>query len=157
MTNAEYYLNEIKSLMFTFDDQHHIRLGVVDNKPVLCNTTKCSRCELHLFRSCRSAFLRWLFKEYKEPLILTFRQRLFCELMYTGYLVRNPSGNLHYFKIKPEKDKHGYWGSDTYDPSSTVVPKELIEFSFITRKDEDPWNIEDLVQLPFEDENNITS
>lgn len=47
--------------------------------------------------------IKWLAEEYVEPVKLNKKERLFCELVETGYVARDSNNRLYWYKNIPNK------------------------------------------------------
>ncbi len=131
MTNGEFYRTTILDIIKDYPNLEGIPVGLKNGMPILCNSIGCGECDLEHPSFCTVKLIEWLFEEYKTPLVLTYRQRLFCELMKSGYIVRNLTGDLHYFSNEPVRDEQNYWNSEISDPHEFIVSTSLVEFPFM--------------------------
>lgn len=156
MTNFEFYKDEILKILtsdlYTF--------AIINNKIDKClNFHSCEKCMFGKEKSCRVAKLKWLYEEHVEKPKLTKKERLFCELMEHGWIVRDVFDYLHYHSHKPIKKEMIHW---CHDPKFMGITNKkcfiLADlygtndlFTFIKNEDSKPWSIEDLLQLDVED------
>lgn len=117
----------------------------VNGKITDCRSLKCEYCD---FKNvlCRKEVLDWLYEEYKEPLKLTKRERMFCELARTGWITRDNSSHINWYITKPFKG-HYQWatGTDNYIKLDTLRLNS--EFKFVKWEDKEPWSVQDLLKL----------
>lgn len=82
---------------------------------------------------------------------LTKGERAFCELIGSGYIVRDKNCDLTWHEKKPKKSMDcGVW----YQFDGKHIDLELfneIPFMFITWEDEEPWAVEALLMLEVEE------
>ena len=83
---------------------------------------------------------------YAEALpTLTRRERAFCEYMCGGYIARDMSGDLCWYRYKPEKFENFWSTPEDFDQV------EYADFAFIKWEDKEPWSVEDLLKLEVEE------
>lgn len=143
MTNFEYYKKEILEL--TNNDQAFM----VYKNGKIGNCDKCHDCKKCLFdsNSCNAKATKWLYEEHKEQPKLTKKERQFCELIETGYICRDNSGDLWWFKFRPNKTSSRCWDNGGQMNYMTKLP---CKFLFIKWEDEEPWKVEELLKLEVE-------
>ena len=143
MTNFEYYKKEILEL--TNKDMAFM----IDKNGKIGNCDTCHDCKTCLFDSntCNAKVIKWLYEEHKEQPKLTKKERQFCELVETGWICRDSSDELWWFKYRPNKN-----GSKCWDNGGTMnyISNLSCKFSFITWEDEEPWKVEELLKLEVE-------
>ena len=145
MTNFEYYKDEILKL----NDNRGFAL--VNGKPNGCTGTHCGNCEFGDASVCKNKALKWLYAEYIEKPKLTKRERLFCELVNIGWIVRDITGSVYYYTFKPGKEER-HW--ITGKPASGMRLNDFrfqLDFNFIKWEDEEPWSVQDLLKLEVEE------
>ena len=137
-TNFEFYKDEIWKL--TREGKRPAR---VNGELVDCSFIDCDECEFREFEfSCGATMLNWLYAEHIEKPKLTKRERMFCEVVQTGWIARNPNG-LFWFRDEPKRAVSIIWNSDKYKNISDFE----IGFEFIKCADEKHWAVEDLLKL----------
>ena len=152
MTNFEYYKEEILEIINNGDS-----LGVCKGKPVKCTSIECSECISSDGQGCDKGIYPWLYAEHTEQPKLTKKERQFCELVETGWIVRGELGDLNFWIKKPEKrhqGAYGYWMASSNDDekyNNGISNCLNIKFSFITWDDAEPWSVEDLLKLEVEE------
>lgn len=138
MTNFEKYQKEILNIVSKQS------LAVKEGKPASCDETNCNECMLEATQ-CVRELIKWLYAEAK--LILTAKERAFCEIVGEGYISRDKDGELFYSQSdKPYKDDE-IWVVDCND--YITLPGDLLEF--ITWEDEEPWAVKELLKLEVEE------
>ena len=110
MTNYEYFKDELIDLFSNYNSQQS-GIAVVDGRPVSCIGTDCGECELMGLNhhDCLPKRKVWLNAEHIEKPKLTKKERMFCELVETGWIVRCDGleeYNLFCFKNEPTKYPH---------------------------------------------------
>ena len=105
MTNFEYYEAEILEIINNGNS-----LGVCKGKPVRCTSIECSECISSDGSGCDKGIYNWLYAEHKEQPKLTKKERQFCDLVETGWIVRGELGDLNFWIKKPEKRHQGAYG-----------------------------------------------
>lgn len=149
MTNFEYYKDKILEITKT-----NYGFAFIDNKPVSCRYMRCSDCEFNNFNCvCGVERTKWLYEEHIEQPKLNKKERQFCELVETGWIVRNSDGKLTLFGNKPAKNYTSCWGGQYYHHINSSFFTKYINcnFSFITWEDEEPWSVEELLKLEVEE------
>lgn len=151
MKNFEYHKDKI--LEFVNDDED---FGCLENgKLCACNDMlKCEEC-IFYGNNCSSNIIKWLYEEHIEKPRLTKKERMFCELIETGWISRDENGDLYVRNYKPSKSR-GYWFGMCGKPKehgcdyiSNIIFHDV--FSFITWKDKEPWSVEELLKLEVEE------
>lgn len=161
MTNFEHYKKEILNIT-----DRGYNVAVVNNEPTACGYVQhCEECQLENKSEkwrCHLNRMKWLCEENveqpKKPK-LTKKERQFCELVETGWIARNKTGDLYFYE--PHEDKpYKLNSADTtiwrHDAMICFLSDEEcdlfhVPFSFITWDDEEPWSIEDLLKLEVEE------
>lgn len=148
MTNFEFYKDEI----FRCLGEENYGVAIINNKPERCEA-RCRSCiRQNIVGECVDKLLfEWLYAEHIEKPKLTKRERAFCEAVQTGWIARNSSEKLFWYKGEPYKHQYKYWtcvdvgfrmGMDMFD----------LPFDFIKWEDEKPWAVEDLLKLEVQEE-----
>ena len=139
MTNFEYWKDELAKIAKTDDD-----IGILHGKPVECNDVcGCENCDRD-GRCNEAALIDWLMQEHIEKSKLTKKERMFCELVETGWIARDKNIGLWWHNEKPSKGKTT-WSSGF---CSKLYP--TVNFPFIKWEDKEPWSVEDLLKLEVE-------
>lgn len=140
MLNAEYYKEKIKKVGLAF--------GFVNGEIVPCSGTDCNECDFSrdVVKGCSLKTTEWLISEHKEPITLTAREKHFVEFAKDGWLARDESGELYFYKDKPHKCGGGWWES-----VSCRLKAFGDFFPFIKRKDKEPWSVAGLRKLEVQD------
>ena len=141
MTNLEKYFEELKNIKNI--------IAIIDDKPVKCvPPTDCEQCKKYIQNGCCSdgKLIEWLAEEYVESVTLNKKERMFCELIETGYIARDRDGTLYWYKNIPNKRMR-----DWYDEAAQTLKRiddyPDIKFEFIKWEDKEPWSVEDLLKL----------
>ena len=154
MTNYEYYKEELIEL-FSQRTAEASGIAVVDGAPTACKRTYCGMCDLYELPesscndNCMSARKAWLNAEHIEKPKLTKKERMFCELVETGWISRDKYGALHYRTgdNKPNKKNDHWLGMvNCFCNYLSNWPIDL-DFFFITWNDKEPWSVEELLKL----------
>ena len=97
MKNWEFYEKELK--------EHTLSFAVKDNQVHWCSDVRCDECMFYMGESqqCDAARLKWLYQEYKEPVILTEDEKALCKLLGRGWITRNQYNYLLWYDNKPNK------------------------------------------------------
>ena len=148
MTNFEKHYNTIKE----YAEKNRL-FAIINNIPADCDGVgSCEKCYFYNNESyhCHSSiyYIKWLLKENH---ILTKEEHAFCEMVNTGYLVRDENGELWYSKEKPYR-RCSKW----VEPIFFMKPNLFPQFTFISWKDE-PHKIEDLLTYPVETKEGVTA
>ena len=149
MTNFEYFKDEIIKLLVDGRE-----MAVVDGEPIACKDTSCCMCDLkpNILKSCRECTKAWLNAEHIEKPKLTKKERQFCELVETGWIIRDIQGNLWCSKNKPAYiiDDEGCetWMSRAGILIDCRFPN--CKFEFVKHDDKEPWSVEELLKLEYE-------
>ena len=141
MTNFEFWKDTLAEIVKTGDD-----IAIVKGKPRQCTGINCNECERN--NMCVEAdLIKWLLSEHIEKPKLTKKERMFCELVETGWIARDADRRIWIFLKKPPKSDFG-WSEIGH--SMSHIFKDVNPFSFIKREDEEPWSVEDLLKLEVE-------
>lgn len=144
MTNFEYWKDTLKDIVNGTD-----ALAVVNGVPKRCSCVECSECDFDVeYCNSKTETLEWLLEEYIEKHKLTKKERMFCELVETGWIAKNNNNVVGWFKQKPHK-KSNYWLCEKEWFYANRVFQE-IDFPFIKKEDKEPWSVEDLLKLEVE-------
>ena len=142
MKNWEKYEERLKEIGTCFAATKD---GTVDE----CARTNCSVCTFYnLDISCELSRIKWLYQDYIEEPKLTKRERMFCELMQTGWIAKNQNGIVWIFSNKPHKVRDDWFGHSI----TRATEWFKLNFDSIKWEDEEPWTVEDLLKLEVEDE-----
>ena len=150
MTNFEKYKDEIARMALEAG-----AVAVMNEKPRLCANTSCQECDLKtgMTISCKRLAKEWAEAEYEEPLLLNEYELKFCEMIETGYIVKDEEKGLFWFKDKPIKTGR-HWGNPTGgavyrlngNGALNHLFKEQLEFDFITWKSGKVWSVEEILR-----------
>lgn len=134
MTNMEHYREEIEALNYD--------IALCNGKVVKCTGIGCHGCD-YQDEECSTKLIKWLMAEYKESVTLTAREKHFVEFAEDGWLARDESGELYFYKDKPHKRRRGWW------ENALCRLKAFGDlFPFIKWEDKEPWSVEELRKLP---------
>ena len=149
MTNFEFYESEILGIISGGKD-----LGVINDKPGACSYHSCDECKFKRTQ-CSKEVIKWLYEEHEETPKLTKKERLFCELVESGWIARDRRGHLYFFEdyIREPYKGENVWRHDaiTYFLADEETNLFHVPFTFIKWEDEKPWSIEDLLKLEVEE------
>lgn len=143
MTNFEFYKNEISRLAGAGKT-----FGVVNDKPVDCDTVVCINCDLR--GTCSLNTIKWLYAEHVERPKINKKTKDFFDLIETGWVARDSTGSLYVYTYtnKPAKGR-SLWiidsSNETMRLRECVLP--FLTLDFITWEDEEPWRVEDIRNL----------
>lgn len=117
------------------------------NKIMPCYGIECQKCLFHGPRVCSIARREWANAEYKEPKLFTDREIEFIKLFpEIKYLAKNYDGKLFAYRQKPFKDEErGWWTCDNDDILFKNLFGDLLKFSAIKWKDEEPTSREEIL------------
>lgn len=149
VTNFEFYKDVILKINDTYD-----RVAVKNGKPVSCNGTDCSQCELSEHPTgmdCQMKLIEWLYAEHIEQPKLTKRERAFCEAVQMGWIARDCEMHLFWFNKRPRLED-GFWYT-TVDNYIRLYGLEN-DFGFIKDIDAEPMEVADLLKLEVEEHGN---
>ena len=73
---------------------------------------------------------------------LTKKQRLFCELVETGWLARDYGGSLYWYRSKPAKVASAWNGRAAF---RHITITNIVDFPFIQWEDKEPYSIEEML------------
>lgn len=135
MKNWEFYEEEIKKYGFYF--------AMVNNKVSRCSITICSQCAFYTECSGNNNNrIKWLYQEYKEPIVLTDDEKALCKLLGRGWIARDKNGKLYWFENKPTNKINAEWITSI---TGTIINIDSVfpqcKFEFIKWGDEEPWEV----------------
>lgn len=148
-TNYEYYKDLIISLIAD-------KVAVtIDGSLVECENISCDYCKLDLkectVNNVKKTLCDFLNAEHIDQPKLTKRERAFCEAVQTGWIARDSGGDAYLYLEEPERDDvRQIWFSKMCDMWG--LEEIGLKFNFIRWEDENPWSIEDLLELEVMDE-----
>lgn len=143
MTNFEYWKKELEELVSKED-----YIAVMNGVPTGCLggfPRECRDCIFDEETCGEISLLEWLLEEHIEKLKLTKKERLFCELVETGWITRDKNGTIWWDGKRPTKRSLSWVGG-----GETLHVDAIAKFSFIKWEDEEPWSVEDLLKLEVE-------
>lgn len=135
-------------------------IAIINDEPKACyfnyNENTCKHCRRNLFKKDNEqmcsvhGLIEWLAEEYVEqPVTLNKKERLFCELVETGYIARDKNNKIYWYKDEPKKGLQGWVDLKKTLSSFNLIDNYSIElkFDFIKWEDEFPQKVEDLLKL----------
>ena len=144
MTNFEYWKDRILEIM-----DRGSTLALKNGNPTGCYDADCYNCGFHNeTRSCNKMRFEWLYSEHEERPKLTRRERKLCEALETGWIAANKSGNVYWYSNLPVKLYTMY---QIREGDSIRISGAGFHFDFIDFEDEEPWMVENLLQLEVEE------
>ena len=142
MTNFEYWKDRILEI-----NEDEV-VAIINGKPCDCSVGKCEVCDFfRKEKTCRQKFVEWLYSEHKEKPKLTKRERKLCEALETGWIAANKSGKVYWYNRLPIKGDNAYVNCG----KSMYISGAGFFFAFINFGDEEPWMVENLLQLEVEE------
>lgn len=89
MKNWEFYEGELRT--------YGINFAIEDNQMCSCAFVSCDRCMFSMSESCPcdATRVKWLYQEYKEPVVLTDDEKALCKLLGRGWIARDKNDYLH--------------------------------------------------------------
>lgn len=139
MTNMEFYRDEIEEIM---DEGHDVAV-TKDGVPVKCRVSiYCNECALG--GQCERELIKWLMSEHEDKPTITARERHLLEFIQTGWIARDTSDGVWWFKKRPEK-REAMW--DTLGSRCHITGLVEDVLSFIDWEDKEPWSVEELLKL----------
>ena len=136
MKNWEFYEEELKKYGFAFTME--------DNQICSCAFVSCDRCMFDMgeANSCDVPRMKWLYQEYKEPVVLTDDEKSLCKLLGRGWIARDKNGKLYWFENKPTSKINAEWITSI---AGTIINIDSVflqcKFDFIKWEDEEPWEV----------------
>lgn len=153
MKNKEKYANEIIKIACSgsiFGVNRH------DGNVSMCIHLKCRDCLFYdaINGCCSSDRLAWADSEYVERPVISKADRtlLKCLREYYKYLARDENGRLYSYSRKPAKGITKHMWISYYGYGSRVGDCFNADFPMIKWSDEEPWLVEDLLNLEVVDE-----
>lgn len=145
MTNFEYWKDRILEIT------EHDGLAVYSDKPLPCKEVNCSLCISNVDTAdtdvgCERHIIKWLYSEHEEKPKLTKRERKLCEALETGWIAADIYGDVCWFNHFPVKAITVY-----NELPSMYLSRAGFRFDFISFEDEEPWMVENLLQLEVEE------
>lgn len=135
MKNWEFYEKELK--------EHNLSFAMKDNQICWCSEVRCNECMFYMNhpRDCNKAKTEWLYQEHKEPIVLTEDEKALCNLLKTGFIVRNKDGRLFWFQHKPTHKSASEWLTISGNRAILNTAFPDCKFEFIKWEDEEPWEV----------------
>ena len=138
MTNFEKYKDQILKMA---KEQQQLSVAFANNQIFSCQDIFCGLCNFNSTINCTSNFIEWLYKEYKEPLKLTQKQRYFF-LSIEGQI----------WRIKREIDDYGnnVYRLQAQSGQIKIIPTFIFSCDILELN---KWyEIEELLQWPIKDD-----
>lgn len=136
MTNKEWLLKEMEKMS---DEELMRKIVGID---CLCDEQR-SKCKGRICEECR---LEWFKQEHKEKIKLSEAEKVILENIDTKYswIARDKDGTLCVYDVKPKKDIRIYdWVNGEYLFNLSVFSHL---FQFIKWENEEPYNIQELLE-----------
>lgn len=142
MTNFEYWKDRILEIA-----KNDAGLALNNGNPTECHHISCENCNFHSkTQICNLKRFEWFYSEHEEKPKLTKRERKLCEALETGWIAANKDGAVYWHGNFPVKAITVYNGSP-----SMYLSGAGFKFDFIDFEDEEPWMVENLLQLEVEE------
>lgn len=143
MTNFEYWKDRILEIIKSGDG-----LALKNGNPIGCYRTSCENCNFYNGEThyCNKKRFEWLYSKHEEKPKLTKRERKLCEALETGWIAANKSGKVYWYNRLPIKGDNAYVNCG----KSMYISGAGFFFAFINFEDEEPWMVENLLQLEVE-------
>lgn len=143
MTNFEYWKDRILEIVKSGGG-----LALKNGNPTGCYHTICENCNFYgKTDGCNVNKFAWLYSEHKDKPKLTKRERKLCEALETGWIAANKSGKVYWYNRLPIKGDNAYVNCG----KSMYISGAGFHFDFIDFEDEEPWMVENLLQLEVEE------
>lgn len=129
MKNWEFYEGELRT--------YGINFAMEDNQMCSCAFASCDRCMFSMSESCPcdATRVKWLYQEYKEPVVLTDDEKALCKLLGRGWIARNKDDRLRWF------DANIAIPNTVSNVIDITLGFPQCKFDFIKREDEEPWEV----------------
>lgn len=139
MKNWEFYEKELRTYGLSF--------AMEDNQMCSCAFTSCDRCMFSMSETypCDATRVKWLYQEYKEPVVLTDDEKTLCKLFNRGWIARDKDDSLYWYENKPGRKGDQKWAlcdglhNDLSLRLNKIFPQ--CKFDFIKWEDEEPWEV----------------
>lgn len=97
MTNFEKYMKQIRRIT----DLSNV-VALRNGEPEVCDGMPCVECGFsNSFGDCDVARMEWFLAEYEEPRKITEREYHFCKTLDSGYIARDATGCLGWYRTEP--------------------------------------------------------
>ena len=135
MKNWEFYEKELRTYGLSF--------AMEDNQMCSCAFASCDRCAFSMSESypCDATRVKWLYQEYKEPVVLTDDEKALCKLLGRGWIARDKNDYLHWYERKPYKDNYTWIRTRQSRCVNIGDIFSQCKFDFIKWEDEEPWEV----------------
>lgn len=155
MTNFEYWKDDILKIT----EKGSFFGAVYGGGVIRCSNLPCSEC---IFKTpngdCTRMRYDWLYAEHVDKPALTKKERMFCELVGTGYIARDGDGKIFYYKHMPARYDSpisgNYWSTVEQDMTLDIHIIDCLRngFEFIKGTDMEVWDVEELLKLEVREE-----
>lgn len=137
MKNWEFYEKELRTYGLSF--------AMEDNQMCSCAFASCDRCAFSMSESypCDATRVKWLYQEYKEPVVLTDDEKALCKSFNRGWIARDKDDSLYWYENKPIGKNDQKWLLCVHNHLSVRLNKFFpqCKFDFIKWEDEEPWEV----------------
>ena len=156
MTNLEFYKDKILDIVKNGNE-----FALINNEIIECkdNESYCDECSFK-GANCASDCIKWLYEEYKEPIIptITQKEKALLEILKYDFFIRNHLGEIHATSKEPKI----YYGKAVIDGDADSINLSKafdVSLDFITWKTDKIWTRQELLSLEVRDneENNNES
>lgn len=138
MKNWEFYEDQVRGYEPT-------EFAFIDGNFATCSYENCCRCE---FRgksgTCWEKRINFLYKEHKEPVVLTDDEKALCKLLGRGWIARDKNDTLWWYQDSPPT-KQTNDGNTWHNIGGlcTMIHKLFpqCKFDFIKWEDDEPWEV----------------
>lgn len=115
-------------------------------EPTHCTCISCENCLIYNGSCCSDKIIEWANQEYKEPIVISYNDRLFIDFIKADYeyISRDKSGALYAYASKPKKyEDNGNWIGDAI----AGLYRFNVDLPMIKWSDKHPWKISVLKNL----------
>lgn len=136
-------IEKIKEKIKNFDNSDSLCCYLAQMVTNKGDKNNCSRKNTTSCRQCLKLSLMDLLEEYKEPIKLTqfeYEYLKFAKENEYNFIARDKNNNLYLYSNKPWKAENDW----DYEDRTTPVFAEL--FKFVKWKDEEPYNIDEILR-----------
>lgn len=144
MKNKEKYAKEIIEVACS---GYCFGINKCTNEVVPCNCIRCCKCMFNDNKDCIKRRKDWAESEYIEKPVISKRDREFLDFIMVKYeyIVRDRTGYLYAYSVKPDK-RDIIWegnGCEYFGFNNRIE----VDFPMVKWEDSEPWLIEDLKKL----------
>lgn len=148
MTNREWLLKKMQNMS---DKELAVIISVTTN---ICNEQKSKGlCGGRFCRECKLEWLKQEHQEHKEEIKLSEAERVILENLDEKYkwIARDKDNELYVYEKKPLKTDTDAWSNATAPTLYESLSAFNHLFEFVKWEDEEPYNIEELLESEDED------